>query len=98
MENPDLCAGFVLGLLVAGVLGFALQRLRLASLKAKQAGTKQAVIGKTQLTPWEAFLGAVGGYIEILFWILVFGFAIVVLTVILASEPGTPTPEPTYLP
>jgi hypothetical protein len=83
MENPDLCTGFVLGFLVAGVLGFVIQRIRLASIRVKQAGTKQAIVGQTLLTPTEAFLRAVAANFEIFFWILLLVAAIVVLAWIL---------------
>lgn len=72
MDNPDLCMGFVLGFVVAGALGFVLQRIRLANLRIQQAGTKQKIVGETQFTPREAVRQSAAAQLEILFWVVLF--------------------------
>ena len=71
MNDPDFCMGFALGFLVAGAFGFILQRISLATLRARQAGTKQQIVGETRLTPRQAVRQSTAAQLEILLWVVV---------------------------
>ena len=68
MFESDLCYGFLLGFLTAGVLGFIFQRLRLLSKKAGQAGKKVALV-ETKQSPREIHRASVRAQTEIVIWV-----------------------------
>jgi hypothetical protein len=70
VDNPSFCWGFASGVLVAGVLGFVLQRIRLASARSRADRNRQAVAGQTGQTPREVVRQARRARIEIFVWII----------------------------
>ena len=76
MFESDLCYGFLLGFLTAGVFGFILQRMVLLRKKAARAGKKEAVVVATQ-SPREIYKSSVRAQTEMMIW----AFLLIVLVV-----------------
>ena len=70
MFDSDLCNGFLLGFLVAGVLGFIFQRIRLLNFRAGQANKKMAMV-ETKQSPRETYRSSMRAQMEIFVWIIV---------------------------
>ncbi len=68
MFESDLCNGFLIGFLVAGVFGFIFQRLLLLSRRATQASKKLAVV-ETKQSPKEVYMSSVRAQTELMIWI-----------------------------
>jgi len=71
MDDASFCWGFLAGFVVAGIAGFAFQRIRLASIRTKAANTKQPIRGQTDLTPAEVMRKAWGARLEMIVWVVV---------------------------
>ena len=69
MFESDLCNGFLLGFLTAGVLGFIIQRLLLLSRKAGMAGKKVALVEVKQ-SPKEVYMSSMRAQTEIAIWLI----------------------------
>jgi hypothetical protein len=67
--ESDLCNGFLLGFLTAGVLGFIIQRLLLLSKKAGMAGKKTAIVQTIQ-SPKEVYISSVRAQTETAIWLI----------------------------
>jgi hypothetical protein len=65
--ESDLCYGFLLGFLTAGVLGFILQRMVLLRRKAEQASKKVALV-ETKQSPREVYRASVRAQTEMMIW------------------------------
>ena len=70
MSDSDVCYGFLLGFLTAGVLGFISTRLLLLSKKAAQAGTKVALV-ETKQSAKQVYMTSVRAQTEMVLWIIV---------------------------
>lgn len=70
MSDSELCYGFLLGFLTAGVLGFIAQRIMLLSKKAAQAGKKVALV-ETKQSPRETYMTSMRAKTEIVLWIII---------------------------
>lgn len=57
--NEDFCSGFLLGILVAGIMGFLLQRLYLAYIKMTEASRPQVIVATTRRTPAEVVASSI---------------------------------------
>lgn len=57
--NDDFCAGFLLGTLVAGVMGFLLQQLYLAYKRMTEASRPQVIVATTRRTPAEVVVSSI---------------------------------------
>lgn len=70
MPDSDICYGFVLGFLTAGVIGYILQRLALLRQRAGQAN-KRVTLVETKKSPREVYVTSVRAQTEIVVWIIV---------------------------
>lgn len=85
MADSDICYGFLLGFLTAGVIGFVFQRLVMLRKKAVQADKKIAVV-ETKQSPRQVYMTSVRAQTEMIVWILLLIFlAIAVLWIALSS-------------
>ena len=69
MFDSDLCYGFLLGFLVAGVLGFIVQRLLLLRAKAGAADKKVAVV-ETKQSPKQVYMSSMRAKMERAIWFI----------------------------
>ncbi|MFN2184273.1 MAG: hypothetical protein ACK2UU_09795 [Anaerolineae bacterium] len=69
MFESDLCNGFLLGFLTAGVIGFIIQRLLLLNRKAGMAGKKVALVEVKQ-SPKEVYMSSMRAQTEIAIWLI----------------------------
>ena len=69
MADSELCYGFLLGFLTAGVLGFIFQRIRMLRKKAGAANMKIAEV-QTKETPRKVYMSSIRAQTELAFWIL----------------------------
>lgn len=69
MFESDLCNGYLLGFLTAGVLGFIIQRIRLLNFRAGQANKKVAVV-ETKLSPREVHRASMKAQMEMALWFI----------------------------
>ena len=79
MSDSDLCCGFLLGFLTAGVIGFIFGRILLLRKPAAAAGKKTAFV-ETKASPKEVYMTSIRAQTETIFWILVL-IAIVIAVV-----------------
>ena len=70
MDDFTFCWGFLSGFVVAGIFGFVLQRLRLASATARRAASRQPIRGETDQTPYEVVRQARAARLEMIAWIM----------------------------
>ncbi len=85
MADSDICYGFLLGFLTAGVIGFVFQRLAMLRKKAVQADKKTTVV-ETKQSPRQVYMTSVRAQTEMIVWILLLIFlAIAVLWIALSS-------------
>jgi len=85
VADSDICYGFLLGFLTAGVIGFVFQRLVMLRKKAVQADKKIAVV-ETKQSPRQVYMTSVRAQTEMIVWILLLIFlAIAVLWIALSS-------------
>lgn len=75
MFDSDLCNGFLLGFLTAGVLGFIAQRLLLLSKTAGLADKKVAVV-ETKQSPKQAYRTSLRAQMEMVLWFIALIFVI----------------------
>jgi uncharacterized membrane protein YraQ (UPF0718 family) len=75
MDEPSFCWGFLSGIIIAGIAGFVLQRIRLARARTKAAHNKQPIAGQTKQSPLEVVRQARQARIEIIGWVLLIGLA-----------------------
>jgi hypothetical protein len=68
--DSDLCNGFLLGFLTAGVLGFVTQRLLLLSKRAAAADKKVATV-ETKHSPREVYRNSMRAQMEMVIWFIV---------------------------
>lgn len=69
MFDSDLCYGFLLGFLTAGVLGFIFQQLRMLSKKAGAADRKVAEV-ETKKSAREVYRTSARAKIERVIWFI----------------------------
>jgi hypothetical protein len=74
--ESDLCNGFLLGFLTAGVFGLIFQRLLLLRTRAGQANKKVAIV-ETKQSPREVYRSSMKAQMEMTIW-----FAVLILVVI----------------
>jgi hypothetical protein len=79
--ESDLCNGFLLGFLTAGVLGFITQRLLLLRERAKLADSKLALV-KAQYSARQTYKTSMRAQMEMVIWFIV--LIIVVVAVVWA--------------
>ena len=70
MFDSELCLGFLLGFVTAGVVGFITQRLYLLRKKAGLANMKTAVV-ETKQSPKQIYRTSLRAQTEIMFWTFV---------------------------
>ena len=70
MFDSDLCNGFLLGFLTAGVLGFVTQRLLLLRARVGQADKTVAVV-ETKQSPREVYRSSMRAQMEMAIWFIV---------------------------
>jgi hypothetical protein len=85
MDDASFCWGFIVGAVIAGIAGFVLQRIRLATKRAQAANSKQPVRGQTDLTPNEVVRNARNARLEMALWILVILILFACLIFVLAQ-------------
>lgn len=78
MFESDLCNGFLLGFLTAGVFGLIFQRLLLLRVKAGQANKKVALV-ETKLSPKQVYRSSMRAQAEMAIW-----FVVLILVVVAA--------------
>ena len=78
MFDSDLCTGFLLGFLTAGIVGFISQRLLLLRVRAGQANKKVAIV-ETKQSPKEVYRSSMRAQAEMALW-----FTVLILVVVVA--------------
>ncbi|NLE77610.1 MAG: hypothetical protein GX605_12785 [Chloroflexi bacterium] len=73
MGEPGFWLGFFVGVLVSGVLGFLLARLRLLQKRLKAPGEPQRVMQKTDKAPLAVVSDAIQAVFDLVFWLAVAG-------------------------
>ena len=76
MLDSELCYGFLLGFLTAGVLGFIFQRLRMLTKQAGAADRKVAEV-KTKKSPREVYMSSMRARTELAVWLFLLVLIIV---------------------
>jgi hypothetical protein len=71
MEEMGFFEGFVAGFLAAGVLGFLLQKIRLAQKRAGAYRRPQKVVLETDMTPLEVVRDSAAGGLSCAVWVLI---------------------------
>lgn len=85
MANWDFLKGVLAGFGMAGVLGFVLQRRRLAEKKAGEYKRPQSVTQKTDKTPIQVVRGSIAAWLSSLFWTFVLVIVIVAFAWVIVS-------------
>ena len=70
MPDSDICYGFLLGFLTAGVIGFVFQRLVMLRKKAAAADKKVTMV-ETKKSARETYRTSVRAQTEMAVWILI---------------------------
>ena len=78
MFESDLCNGFLLGFLTAGVFGLIFQRLLLLRIRAGQADKKVAIV-ETKQSPREVTRSSLRAQAEMAFWFILLILVVVVV-------------------
>jgi hypothetical protein len=68
MLDSGFWAGFVAGIVMAGILGFVLQQLRFHRKRMEALGRPQVVTTKTDKTPGQVLWDSVAGGCGCVFW------------------------------
>jgi hypothetical protein len=68
INENDFCLGFLMGFVLAGLIGFMLQRIMLTRTKKITDGRKQRIDAYTELTPAEVVRRSSAGRIEVVLW------------------------------
>lgn len=76
MLDSELCYGFLLGFLTAGVLGFIFQRLRMLTKQAGAADRKVAEV-ETKKSPREVYMSSMRARTELAVWLFLLVLIIV---------------------
>mgnify|MGYP001557750974 FL=1 len=69
MSESEFCYGFVLGFVVAGLLGYSLQRIRFKGKVAAQASKKEMVVLAKQ-SPAEVYKASLRARQELAAWFI----------------------------
>lgn len=78
MFESDLCNGFLLGFLTAGVFGLIFQRLLLLRMRAGQADKKVAVV-ETKQSPRQVYRSSMRAQAEMILWFILLILLVVVV-------------------
>ncbi len=85
MADSDICYGFLLGFLTAGVIGFVFQRLVMLRKKVLQADKKTTAV-PTKQSAREVYMTSIRAQTEMIVWILLLIFlTVAVLWIVLSS-------------
>ena len=79
-RQPDFCYGFILGFLIAGVLGFTLTKIRAA--RDTMGSPYRPMTVKTQKTPRQVMDEAAGARLSCILW-TIFGIASILISLAL---------------
>ena len=71
MAKNDFLAGVVVGFLIAGILGYILQRIRLSQARMGASGRKQTVRMETDRAPIEVVRDSATGAVSCFVWIII---------------------------
>jgi ABC-type Fe3+ transport system permease subunit len=85
MLDSGFWAGFVAGIVMAGILGFVLQQLRFHRKRMEALGRPQVVTTKTDKTPRQVLWDSVAGGCGCVFWTVVL-IAVLVVVIWLAFQ------------
>ena len=76
MEQNEFLAGFVYGLVVAGIVGLFLGAMRFAWFVLGSPWRRMVVVHRTDRSPWDVLMAALRSGFMLIFWVTGFALAV----------------------